>query len=159
MTGLLRIVDASGERDAELSRGRMTLGTSRADALFVKGEGDYPSLLSLSWDPRRATWTLYCPLPLVAPVTVNRRAVAPGEQIPLTNLDVIEVPGAFLQFQRFLAPPVRAGQPTDQISLDSQPLVIGRGDPHGTVDAARVDLDSEEIAISRVHAMIEREGD
>ena len=159
MTGLLRIIDASGERDAELSRGRMTLGTSRADALFVKGEGDYPSLLSLSWDPRRATWTLYCPLPLVAPVTVNRRAIAPGEHIPLTNLDVIEVPGAFVQFQRLLAPPVRAGQPTDQISLDSQPLVIGRGDPHGTVDAARVDLDAEEIAISRVHAMIEREGE
>ena len=159
MTGLLRIVDAAGERDAELSRGRMTLGTSRSDALFVKGEGDYPSLLSLSWDPRRATWTLYCPLPLGAPVTVNRRAVAPGEQIPLTNLDVIEVPGAFLQFQRLLAPPMRSGRPTDQISLDSQPLVIGRGDPLGTVDAARVDLDSEEIAISRVHAMVEREGE
>src|SRR6266478_5660772 len=128
MTGLLRIIDASGEREAELSRGRMTLGTSRAD-------------------------------PLVVPVTVNRRAVAPGEQIPLTNLDIIELPGAFLQFQRVLAPPVRAGQPTDQISLDSQPLVIGRGDPHGTVDAARVDLDPEEIAISRVHAMVERDGD
>src|SRR5213080_89775 len=67
MTGLLRIVDASGEREAELSRGRMTLGTSRADPLFVKGEGSYPSLLSLSWDPRRATWMLYCPLPLIAP--------------------------------------------------------------------------------------------
>ncbi|PYJ89575.1 MAG: hypothetical protein DME71_09260 [Verrucomicrobia bacterium] len=159
MTGLLRIVDAAGDRDAELSRGRVTLGTSRSDGLFIKGEGDYPSLLSLSWDPRRATWTLYCSLPLTAPVTVNRRAVAPGEQIPLTNLDVIELPGAFLQFQRLLAPPLRSGQPTDQISLDSQPLVIGRGDPHGTVDAARVDLDSEEIAISRVHAMIEREGE
>src|SRR5947209_1498627 len=158
MTGLLRIIDASGEREAELSRGRMTLGTSRADPLFVKGEGNYPSLLSLSWEPRRATWMLNCPLPLVAPVTVNRRAVAPGEQIPLTNLDIIELPGAFLQFQRVLAPPVRAGQPTDQISLDSQPLVIGRGDPHGTVDAARVDLDPEEIAISRVHAMVERDG-
>src|SRR6266446_4043607 len=159
MTGLLRIIDASGEREAELSRGRMTLGTSRTDPLFVKGEGNYPSLLSLSWEPRRATWMLNCPLPLVAPVTVNRRAVAPGEQIPLTNLDVIELPGAFLQFQRMLAPPVRGGQPTDQISLDSQPLVIGRGDPHGTVDAARVDLDPEEIAISRVHAMVERDGD
>ena len=159
MTGLLRIIDASGEREAELSRGRMTLGTSRADPLFVKGEGNYPSLLSLSWEPRRATWMLNCPLPLVAPVTVNRRAVAPGEQIPLTNLDVIELPGAFLQFQRVLAPPVRAGQPTDQISLDSQPLAIGRGDPHGTVDTARVDLDPEEIAISRVHAMVERDGD
>src|SRR5438552_940065 len=159
MTGLLRIVDAAGDRDAELSRGRVTLGTSRSDGLFIKGEGDYPSLLSLSWDPRRATWTLYCPLPLAAPVTVNRRAVAPGEQITLTNLDVIELPGAFLQFQRLLAPPLRSGRPTDQISLDSQPLVIGRGDPHGTVDAARVDLDSEEIAISRVHAMIERDGE
>src|SRR5438128_629859 len=159
MTGLLRIVDAAGDRDAELSRGRVTLGTSRSDGLFIKGEGDYPSLLSLSWDPRRATWTLYCSLPLAAPVTVNRRAVAPGEQIPLTNLDVIELPGAFLQFQRLLAPPLRSGQPSDQISLDSQPLVIGRGDPHGTVDAARVDLDPEEIAISRVHAMVERDGD
>ena len=159
MTGLLRIVDAAGERDAELSRGRMTLGTSHSDALFIKGQGDYPSLLSLSWDPRRATWTLSCPLPLVAPVIVNRRAVAPGEQIPLTNLDVIELPGAFLQFQRSLAQPLRSGRPTNQISLDSQPLMIGRGDPQGTVDAAHVDLDSEEIAISRVHAMIEREGE
>jgi len=132
MTGLLRIIDASGEREAELSRGRMTLGTSRADPLFVKGEGNYPSLLSLSWEPRRATWMLNCPLPLVAPVTVNRRAVAPGEQIPLTNLDIIELPGAFLQFQRVLAPPVRAGQPTDQISLDSQPLVIARSRHGGT---------------------------
>src|SRR5437867_8139671 len=118
MTGLLRIVDASGEREAELSRGRMTLGTSRADPLFVKGEGDYPSLLSLNWDPRRATWTLYCPLPLAAPVTVNRRAVAPGEQIPLTNLDVIEFPAAYLQSHRLLAPPFGSGTPSAQISLD-----------------------------------------
>src|SRR5947207_15861121 len=100
MTGLLRIVDAAGERDAELSRGRMTLGTSRSDALFVKGEGDYPSLLSLSWDPRRATWTLYCPLPLGAPGTGNRRAVAPGGPTPLTNRDGIETPSAVLQCQR-----------------------------------------------------------
>src|SRR5205807_9568987 len=97
MTGLLRIIDASGEREAELSRGRMTLGTSRADPLFVKGEGNYPSLVSLSWDARRATWRLNCPLPLVAPVTVDRRAAAPGEPIPMTNLEVIELARQFLE--------------------------------------------------------------
>src|SRR5437879_13800707 len=107
MTGLLRIIDASGEREAELSRGRMTLGTSRADPLFVKGEGNYPSLLSLSWEPRRATWMLNCPLPLVAPVTVNRRAVAHGEQIPLTNFDIIDFTGSLLHIHRLVVSHVR----------------------------------------------------
>jgi ABC-type multidrug transport system ATPase subunit len=159
MTGLLRIVDGSGERDLELSRGRMTIGSSRADSLCVQAAGDFPSFASITWDPRRATWTLYCPLPLSAPLIVNRRAVAPGEQIPLANLDVIEVPGAFLQFQRVLAPPLRGGKAMERISLDHKPLAIGRGDPHSTADAARIDLDSEETSISRIHALIEPDGE
>ena len=158
MTGLLRIVDASGERETELSRGRMTIGTSRSDSLLITADGDFPSLLSLTWDARRATWVLYCSLPLAAPVIVNRRAAAPGEQIPLTDLDVIEVPGSFLQFQRTLASPLRSGKPIEQIPVDNEPVVIGRGDPQGTADANRIDLDSEEIAISRVHALIEPDG-
>lgn len=160
MTGLLRIIDASGERDIELSRARMTMGSSRSDSLFIKSneDHDFPSLASLTWDARRATWMLYCPLPLAAPIIVNRRAAAPGEQIPLANLDVIEVPGAFLQFQRSLAPPLQAGHPTERIPLNHRSLAIGRSDPHSTADANRIDLDSEETSISRVHATIEPEG-
>src|ERR1700676_1041877 len=105
MTGLLRIVDDSGEKEVELSRSRMTIGSSQEDSLCIRIDGDFPSLASLTWDSRRATWVLYCPLPLATPIIVNRRAATPGEQIPLANLDVIELPRVFLQFQRFLAPP------------------------------------------------------
>jgi ABC-type multidrug transport system ATPase subunit len=158
MVGLLRIIDDSGERDLELSRTRVTLGSAQTDSIRIKNDSDVGSLASLTWDTRRATWILYCPLPLSVQIIVNRRAAAPGEQIPLANLDVIEFPGAFLQFQRVLSPPLKGGKPLERIPLNQLPLVIGRGDPHSTTEGNRVDLDSEETSISRTHAMIEAEG-
>ena len=158
MTGVLQIVDESGERTRELSRTETTIGSDSSDSIIIKSENLGPALVSLNWDSRRATWLLYCPLPLAAPVIVNRRAATPGEQIPLANLDVIELPGAFLKFQRLLARPSRGGRPLDLIPLNDKPLVIGRGDPQGTADPGRIDLDSEETTISRVHALIEPEG-
>jgi len=159
MTGLIRVIDDSGEREIELSRERMAIGSSRSDAIYIRGEGEFPALASITWDGRRATWVLYCPLPLSAPIVVNRRSAAPGEQIPLANLDVIEVPGASIHFQRILALPLRGGRPIQDIPLNDSSLVFGRGDPQGTVDIDRIDLDSEETSISRVHAVIEREGE
>ena len=41
MTGLLRIVDASGEREAELSRGRMTLGITLVSLAFLVSASSY----------------------------------------------------------------------------------------------------------------------
>src|ERR1700731_1803061 len=158
MVGLLRIIEDAGERDLELSRARVTLGSAPTDSIRIKNDGDLGSLASLTWDTRRATWILYCPLPLPVPIIVNRRAAAPGEQIPLANLDVIEFPAAFLQFQRVLAPPLKGGKPMERIPLDQLPLAIGRGDPHSTAERNRVDLDPEETSISRTHAMIEAEG-
>ena len=137
----------------------MAIGSSRSDAIYIRGEGEFPALASITWDGRRATWVLYCPLPLSAPIVVNRRSAAPGEQIPLANLDVIEVPGASIHFQRILALPLRGGRPIQDIPLNDSSLVFGRGDPQGTVDIDRIDLDSEETSISRVHAAIEREGE
>src|SRR5438270_3454483 len=158
MVGLLRVIDDSGERDLELSRARATIGASPADSIRIKSDGDLGCLASVTWDTRRATWIFYCPLPLPAPIIVNRRAAAPGEQIPLANLDVIELAGAFLQFQRVLSPPLKGGKPLERIPLDELPLAIGRGDPHSTSERNRVDLDQEETSISRTHAMIEAEG-
>jgi ABC-type multidrug transport system ATPase subunit len=158
MTGLLQIVDESGERNIKLSRAATTVGSDPSDSIVLEAENLAPALVTLSWDSRRATWLLCCPLPLAAPVVVNRRAATPGERIPLNNLDVIELPGAFLKFQRRLARPSRAGVPLDCIALDDQPLAIGRGDPQRTVDPRRVDLDTEETTISRIHALIEPEG-
>ncbi len=158
MLGFLTIIDDSGERDLELTRERMTLGYSASDTIRITGDRDVASAASLSWDTRRATWILYCPLPLSIPITVNRRAAAPGEQIPLANLDVIEVPGASLYFQRVLATPLRDGKPIEDIPLDRSCIVFGRGDPQRTVEADRVDLDTEETSVSRVHASVELEG-
>ena len=157
MTGLLQIVDKSGERSVELSRGGTTIGSDESDSIVIRTENLGPALVTLNWDSRRATWVLYCPLPLAAPVAVNRRTATPGEQIPLNNLDVIELPGAFLKFQRLLARPSREGVSLDRILLDNKPLAIGRGDPQRTADARRIDLDSEETTISRIHALIEPE--
>jgi len=158
MTGLLRIVEETAERDIELARERLTVGSAPTDTIQVKTGTIAPALVSLDWDARRATWILRVPLPLAAPVVVNGRAAAPGENVPLGNLDIIELPDAFLQFQRLLARPLRAGEPLERIPLSDATLAIGRGDPHSSTDATRIDLDSEEASISRVHATIEAEG-
>ena len=159
MLGLLTIVDDSGKRDIELARGRMTIGYSESDSIQINGDSEVANAASLSWEGRRATWMLYCPLPLSIPITVNRRATAPGEQIPLANLDIIELPGASLHFQRILATPLRDGKPVQDIALNRSSIVFGRGDPQRTAELGRIDLDSEETSISRVHASIEREGE
>jgi ABC-type multidrug transport system ATPase subunit len=158
MIGLLQIVDKSGERSVELQRTGMTIGSDRADSIVVKGENIGAALLTLNWDNRRTTWVLHVPLPLSAPVVVNRRTATPGEQVPLANGDVIEAPGAFLKFRRILALPSRAGRPLEHIPLDNKVLILGRGDPKATIDANRIDLDSEETTISRMHALIEPDG-
>jgi ABC-type multidrug transport system ATPase subunit len=158
MIGLLQIVDKSGERSVELARTGMTIGADRADSVVVKGENLGAALLTLNWDARRTTWVLHCPLPLNTPVVINRRAATPGEQIPLANSDVIEVPGAFLKFRRILAAPSCGGRALEQVPLDNKVLIIGRGDPKATIDVNRIDLDNEETTISRVHALIEPDG-
>ena len=98
------------------STARKFSGLSDLGLGFAAALGGAPDAGALSWDPRRATWMLYCPLPLAAPVTVNRRAVAPGEQIPLTNLDVIEVPGAFFAVST-IARAAGASGPADRSDL------------------------------------------
>lgn len=158
MIGLLQILDKSGERTVELSRAGSTIGSDNSDSIVIENENLGMALVTLMFESRRATWVLYCPLPLAAPVVVNRRSATPGEQIPLAHLDVIEIPGAFLKFQRRLTRPSCGGKPLDLIPLTDKPLAIGRGDPQGTADARRIDLDPEETTISRVHALIEPEG-
>src|SRR4051812_11105586 len=158
MTGLLQIVDNSGERSVGLARTAMTVGSDPADSVVIKGENLGAAVVSINWDSRRTTWVLHCPLPLGAPVVINRRAAAPGEQIPLANSDVIEVPGAYLTFRRSLAPPFFGGRPLEHIPLENKVLIIGRSDPKATVEANRIDLDSEETTISRPHALIEPDG-
>ncbi len=156
MNGRLRIRDRVSEREVELTR-EIAQIVSRNDEVVIGAETSGQSGLSLQWEARHATWVLHVSLALSLPATVNSRAVNPGEEIPLSNLDTIEFPGALIQFQRVLAPPMRAGHPATRIALDSQALVIGRGDPQKTGDASHIDLDPEENIISRSHVAIECE--
>lgn len=157
MKGRLRIRDHAGERELELTRDLARIGSSGAGQLTVNGEAASQSGLALEWDVRHATWVLRVGLALSVPATVNGRPVNPGEEIPLSNLDTVELPGGVIQFQRLLAPPRRAGQSAARVFLDSSPLVIGRGDPQKSGDNSRLDLDPEENTISRAHVVIERE--
>jgi ABC-type multidrug transport system ATPase subunit len=116
------------------------------------------SPVALEWNPRRGTWMLQCAAALTIPVSLNGRLVGPAENYPLAHLDIVEVPGVFVQFTRVLAEPVFAGAAADRIPLGNRRLTIGRADPNATAEADRVDLDPEETSISRTHATIEPEG-
>jgi ABC-type multidrug transport system ATPase subunit len=159
MKGRLRIRDRTSEREVELSRGISYIGSPLDGQLTVGSDVPDQSGLSLQWDPRHATWILQVAFALSMPASVNGRGINPGEEIPLSNLDTLVLPDAMIQFQRVLAPPMRAGHATSRIALDSQPLAIGRGDLQRTGDPNHIDLDPEEHVISRLHAVIECEAD
>jgi len=158
MRGLLRLTDDSGEREIELTRGRTTVGGSPIDTLKINGEGYPASMLTLQWEPRRATWMLRCLRGMAPAVTVSGRPVAPDAAVQLASEDCIVVGTAKLQFDRVLAPVSHAGQPVTRLPLDQNTITIGREDPGRSHDASRLDLDPEEITISRNHAMIEKVG-
>jgi ABC-type multidrug transport system ATPase subunit len=158
MKGQLRIRDRTSEREIELIREISHIGASQDGQVAVGQSVADQSGLSLQWDPRHATWVLRVALALSTPATVNARPVNPGEEIPLSNLDTIEFPGALIQFQRVLAPPMRAGHPASRVSLDSQPIVIGRGELQKNGEPSHIDLDPEENIISRSHVVIECDG-
>ena len=158
MKGRLRIRDRTDEREIELTREDANVGSSASGHIAVGRDVATQSGLSLQWEPRHATWVLHVALALSTPATVNARPVNPGEAIPLSNFDTIELPNALIQFQRVLAPPMRAGHPASRVVLDSQTLTIGRGDLQKPGEPSHLDLDPEENIISRAHVVIECEG-
>src|SRR3989442_1268963 len=123
MKGRLRIRDRTAEREIDLARGTVYIHSSESETVTVENEAPAQSGLSLHWDGRHATWVLRVALALSLPAMINGRPVDPGEEIPLSNLDRIELPGAVIQFQRVLAAPTRAGAPAGRVALDSAPLV------------------------------------
>jgi ABC-type multidrug transport system ATPase subunit len=158
MKGRLRIRDHTSEREIELTRDISYIGSSENAQVAVGNAAPDSSGLSLQWDARHATWVLHVGFALSEAATVNGRSLNPGEEIPLSNLDTVELAGALIQFYRVLAPPLRAGHPASHVPLDSQSLVIGRGDLQKAGDPSHLDLDPEENIISRSHVVIECDG-
>ena len=159
MIGSLRIIDSSGEREVELPRGYITIGGSDSDSIRISAEElSASSPIALEWDARRLTWMMQCMAALTVPVCINGRLVGPAEQFPLAHLDTVELLGVSMQFQRLLAEPQYLGRKADQSPLSKTPLTIGRAELNATVEPDRIDLDAEEISISRTHVIIEPDG-
>jgi ABC-type multidrug transport system ATPase subunit len=158
MKGTLRIMDRAGDRAVPLPRERCSLGNGPADPLRIETEGAYPSVASLEWEARRATWLFCCASERTVSIAVNGRMVASTEPIALNHLDTIEVADVTMQFLRVLAEPQWNGVPCAEVKLTPAGLVFGREHPEFPPGPTRVALDAEDSSVSRKAASIAKEG-
>ena len=160
MKSTLIINDDEGQRSAELPRERIVLGASGQVSIPLKTrDGNLlPEHAVIAWNQQKVTWMLSRATVPQADLIINQRPLLPGASIALNNLDVVELPGATLQFYREPEAPVFQGQPVTEFSLERLPIVLGRGENAVANGSLRVELDPEDSAISKVHAVIEKEG-
>ena len=143
MKSTLIINDDDGQRSAELPRERIVLGSSERVSLPLHGHqpGLLPEHAALVWNASRAAWTLTRAGAPEAEIILNHQPLVNGASVALNNLDVIELPGATLQFYREPESPICRGRPVEELSLDRTPLVLGRGESADAGDALRLELD------------------
>ena len=151
-------MDRAGDRAVPLPRERCSLGNGPADPLRIETDGAYPSVASLEWEARRATWLFRCANERTVSIAVNGRMVLSTEPIPLNHLDTIEVADVAMQFLRVLAEPECNGVPCSEVRLTPAGLVFGREHAEFPPSAERVALDAEDSSISRRAASISKEG-
>ncbi len=154
------INDEEGQRAAELPKDRIVLGASAEVSIPLRSlaAGLLPEHAVISWNQPRLSWIL-SRAANQASVAVNGHPLAPDGSFPLNQLDTVELPGVTLQFYREPDPPVCRGQAVSEYFLDNVPVVLGRGEAAGDDAAAfRLELDPEDSAVSKVHAVIEKEG-
>ena len=165
LRAILIIVDESGSRSAELPKGRITLGGSGDDSITLVGPEIEEAHVSLTWEARYATWRLVRSPSAEGEVSVNGRVLTSQMPVALNNLDTICVAGADVRFFRMPDPPLFGGAPVTELKLDYGTLTLGRLDhspgESGVTPPAeglKLDLDPDDIGISKIHAVIEREG-
>ncbi len=160
MKSTLIINDDEGQRSAELPKERIVLGTSSEVSIPLRSHDAnlLPEHAVIVWNQQRVTWMLSRATVPQAELAINSRQLAPGASIALNNLDTVELPGATLQFYREPDAPVCRGGVVSEFSLENVPVVLGRGENVEPDGAYRLELDPEDSAISKVHALIEKEG-
>ena len=160
MKSTLIINDDEGQRSAELPKERIVLGVSAQVSIPLRTQN--PSLLPehavIVWSQQRVTWMLSRAAVAEAELSVNNRPLAPGVSIALNNFDTVELPGVSLQFYREPEAPVSRGSVVSEFSLSNTPVVLGRGENTEAAGTFRLELDPEDSAISKIHALIEKEG-
>ncbi len=160
MRAHLTINDSGGPRTVELPKTQATFGSADSCEVRVFSE-DQRVLATLAWDPRQTTWLMRPTTAGVAAVTVNARVLEHEGPVPLSTGDVLEFPGGVARFQRLPAEPAFRGTATSEVPLAGlASVVLGRKDVNATTaDDSRVDLDAEDIGLSKIHATVERVGE
>ena len=166
MRAVVIVVDESGSRSAELPKGRITLGGAEADSILLHGPGVHEAHVSLTWEARYATWRLVRNAAAEAAVSINGRALTSPLPVALNHLDTLRIAGIDVRFFRMPDPPLFDGAPVTELPLFRGTLVLGRPEPAAatasgmTIAAAegkKLDLDPDDIGISKTHAIIEWE--
>jgi ABC-type multidrug transport system ATPase subunit len=160
MRGQLHIATSAGSAESALPRTPCILGESAdgTPALFhARDAHQIKPLLSFHWDARKAAWSVTNAQPEFLQASLNGRPIRGQEPVFLRDLDLVEFPGVYLQFQRLLEEPFMAGASVNEIPLTAETLVFGSA-RENTPDPRRVNLDADDLNISRVHATITREG-
>ena len=165
MRAIVIIVDERGSHSAELPKGRITLGGSEADSILLHGEGVCEAHVSLTWEARYATWRLVRNAAADAAVSVNGRALASQLPVALNNLDTLRIGAVDVRFFRMPDPPLFRDAPVTELPLFRGTLVLGRpdlasstvGGAPAAAEGAKLDLDPDDIGISKTHAVIEWE--
>ncbi len=160
MRAHLFLTDAEGARVVDLGKDSTAIGSDPAAAVRVASAEEPARHATLGWDAREVTWVLR-PVRGAAVLVNGRPLTSVGAA--LEHQDVIELPGgATAHFHRRPGDPTFGDAPVTELPLDGRArLVFGRADTSltraGTTD--RVELDPEDTRISKIHAVLEREGD
>ncbi len=159
MKGQLHIASLKGSADYALPQTPSLLETNsnQIPELISPQCASGSPLLNFCWEPRRSAWSVTNKQPQGLQASINGRPFKENESHPLRDLDLIELPGVYIQFQRNLEEPLMGGAPVSEIPLSSQGLVLGSA-RENSADSNRVNLDAEDLTISRVHAIITQEG-
>ena len=158
MKGTIRIDGPAGPVDLDLPKKTVFVTRSAESAWCLREEPQGASSLAIHWDARKSGWTLAMAGESASEILLNAGPLPPGGDASLTDLDVIEYSGVWIQFHRTLDEPKVAGQPASEVHLSDQPVVFGSA-RDSSPDATRVNLDADDLRISRIHAVISKSGE
>lgn len=159
MRGRLHITSSQASLEYALPRTPCFLeqNSTRIPTLVPADPEPAAPLLGFAWDARRSSWSVTKKACAGSPTFLNGRQLDENETVLLRDLDLLQLDGFYLQFQKNLDEPNVANQPVLEIPLTQQGIVFGSA-RETNVESNRVNLDAEDLSISRVHALVSQEG-
>jgi ABC-type multidrug transport system ATPase subunit len=157
MKGTIRIGGRKDYVDFELPRKTTFVTKVQGGRWHIHDQPQDQSALAIHWDSRKSGWALDLNESSLE-ILLNGAQLPSAGEAALNDLDIVEFSDTWLQFQRTLEEPRMAGTPVSEIRLGKEPTVFGSA-RDSTTDATRINLDAEDLRISRIHAVITQSSD